>query len=60
MSLFERMDDLLERGESVALLTIVGKDGSAPREVGARMLVTENAEYGTIGGGVLEALLRLA
>jgi xanthine dehydrogenase accessory factor len=56
MSLFERMDDLLERGESVALLTIVGKDGSAPREVGARMLVTENAEYGTIGGGSVEGL----
>ncbi len=28
--------------------------GSAPREVGARMIVTQNQVYGTIGGGNLE------
>ncbi|EMA43200.1 selenium-dependent molybdenum cofactor biosynthesis protein YqeB [Halococcus saccharolyticus] len=56
MSVFERAHTLAERGESVALLTVVGKDGSAPREVGARMLVTDDDEYGTIGGGSVEGL----
>lgn len=56
MTLFERANSLIERGESVALLTIVEKDGSTPREVGARMLVTGDDEYGTIGGGSVEGL----
>jgi len=56
MSVFERAHTLAERGESVALLTVVDKDGSAPREVGARMLVTADDEYGTIGGGSVEGL----
>ena len=40
---------------SSALCTIVEVKGSAPRKVGAKMLVLENGEiYGTIGGGNLE------
>jgi xanthine dehydrogenase accessory factor len=54
--LFERVEDLVARGESVAMLTVVGKDGSAPREVGAKMLVTRTETYGTIGGGTVERL----
>lgn len=56
MTVFERADDLVASGESVAMLTVVGKDGSAPREVGAKMLVTGTDEYGTIGGGTVEGL----
>ncbi len=56
MSLFETVSDLVERGEPVALLTVVGKDGSAPRDVGAKMAVTADEAYGTIGGGTVEAL----
>jgi xanthine dehydrogenase accessory factor len=56
MSLFERAEALVDRGEPAAMLTVVGKDGSAPREVGARMLVTADDEYGTIGGGSVEGL----
>jgi xanthine dehydrogenase accessory factor len=56
MSLFERADELADRGVPAAMLTVVGKDGSAPREVGARMLVTPDDEYGTIGGGTVEGL----
>ncbi|HJN63717.1 MAG: hypothetical protein CMI58_02835 [Parcubacteria group bacterium] len=40
---------------SSALCTIVEVKGSAPRRIGAKMLVFENREiYGTIGGGSLE------
>jgi len=56
MSLFERIDELAEQGEPAALLTIVRKDGSAPRDVGDKMVVTDDEEYGTIGGGTVEHL----
>ncbi|WP_137285682.1 selenium-dependent molybdenum cofactor biosynthesis protein YqeB [Halorussus salinisoli] len=56
MSPFEKLTELVERGEPAAMLTVVGKNGSAPRSVGTRMLVTENDEYGTIGGGSVEGL----
>lgn len=36
------------------MVTVVSVRGSAPREIGARMLVTETATTGTIGGGQLE------
>ncbi len=53
---FERASDLRERGIPAAMLTVVGKNGSAPREVGAKMLVTADRESGTIGGGTVERL----
>lgn len=46
--------DLLDRGEPGVLVTVIGVRGSAPREVGARMLVSGSATIGTIGGGQLE------
>lgn len=42
------------RGESSVLLTVAGVRGSAPRETGASMIVTETETIGTIGGGQLE------
>ncbi len=56
MSVFERVNKLVDRGEPAAMLTIVDKDGSAPRDVGDRMVVTADGEYGTIGGGSVEHL----
>ncbi|WP_420182902.1 selenium-dependent molybdenum cofactor biosynthesis protein YqeB (plasmid) [Haloarcula sp. KBTZ06] len=56
MSLFERIDELAGQGVPAALLTIVRKDGSAPRDVGDKMVVTDDEEYGTIGGGTVEHL----
>ena len=35
-------------------LRLSAVDGSAPREVGAEMLVSANAQAGTIGGGQVE------
>lgn len=56
MSLYEQLDTLVNAGEPVVLLTIVGKEGSTPREVGAKMLVTNSETHGTIGGGTVEGL----
>ncbi len=43
----------LSRGPA-ALVTILGVDGSSPREVGTRMVVTAEGQAGSIGGGTLE------
>lgn len=44
-----------DAGEIVALATVVGVDGSAPRAAGARMLVwADGRTLGTIGGGNFE------
>ncbi len=46
----------LERGETVAMATIVRRKGSVPREVGAKMLVHRGGRIsGTVGGGCGEA-----
>lgn len=37
-----------------ALATLVGVDGSAPRDVGAQMLITDDAHWGFLSGGCIE------
>lgn len=37
------------------LLTVIARQGSAPRAAGTRALLTEDGFEGTIGGGTLEA-----
>lgn len=45
----------LERGETIALATVVQVRGSAPRHAGARMLVWPDGHIaGTVGGATLE------
>ena len=46
--------DLTAAGEPAVLVTVAGIRGSAPREIGAKMIVTSNETIGTIGGGQLE------
>jgi len=46
----------INRGETIALVTVVEAKGSTPREVGAKMLVNKDGLVaGTIGGGITEA-----
>lgn len=49
---------VIERALSVSatcvLVSVVKTEGSTPREVGARMIVTPEGFHGTIGGGTLE------
>lgn len=58
MELLEEMVRLLQSRKKVALCTIIEKVGSGPREVGAKILLSEDSEItGTIGGGNLERFL---
>ncbi len=51
----------MEEGRAVALCTVVGVDGSAPRHDAARMLVDEEGDIvGTVGGGEWERRVILA
>lgn len=51
----EIVDWLMEKQEEMVMLTIVAKKGSAPRGVGARMLIRKSGKSaGTIGGGAIE------
>ena len=53
---FQELAESLERGETVALATIVRRRGSVPREIGAKMIVHPGgAITGTVGGGCGEA-----
>jgi xanthine dehydrogenase accessory factor len=48
--------EMWRRGGAVALVTLVGVEGSSYRRVGARLLVGVDGEYaGSISGGCLEA-----
>ncbi len=52
---WKALDAAFEAGEAVALATVVGVEGSAPRQGGARMVVWPSGNIvGTIGGGTLE------
>jgi xanthine dehydrogenase accessory factor len=50
----DELSDLTAAGERVVLVTVAGIRGSAPREVGAKMIVSATETFGTIGGGQLE------
>jgi len=55
-SIYHQVKEFLDKGETVAVATIVSVKGSTPREVGAKMVVTAWGEIlGTIGGGCGEA-----
>jgi xanthine dehydrogenase accessory factor len=52
---FSALAEALDKGEEVALVTIVSATGSTPQRVGAKMLVySDGRTVGTIGGGCYE------
>ena len=55
MQWFENLARLTEQKVPLVLVTLLSVRGHAPREAGAKMLVTAEAAYGSIGGGNLEA-----
>ena len=53
----EMLSDLRAAGTPCVVVTVTGVEGSAPRDAGARMIIThEGLRWGTIGGGNLEHL----
>ncbi|HJU12426.1 MAG TPA: XdhC family protein [Candidatus Binataceae bacterium] len=45
----------LERDKPFVLATVINVRGSTPREIGAKMIVRSDGQFGTIGGGCGEA-----
>ncbi|GAB4518228.1 MAG: XdhC family protein [Anaerolineae bacterium] len=53
---YDRLAEFLQRGETVAVATIISVKGSVPREVGAKMIIHPLGQHvGTVGGGCGEA-----
>ena len=54
MNWLQEMIKLSQAGKPFTLVTVIETSGSAPREIGARMIVTMEGSIDTIGGGNLE------
>ncbi|SFC68517.1 xanthine dehydrogenase accessory protein XdhC [Pseudoalteromonas denitrificans] len=50
----DAVKELSTKGEAYIIVTILGVQGSAPRNSGTKMVVSQNAVFDTIGGGHLE------
>lgn len=48
------VQQLKDEAKPFVLVTVIGVQGSTPRESGTKMVVTQDELYGTIGGGHLE------
>jgi len=56
-SLVRSVCELLARGETVVMATVVESTGSTPRSSGAKMIVRgDGSILGTVGGGLVEAM----
>jgi xanthine dehydrogenase accessory factor len=56
VKLMERLTELIKENTPVALVTVIDKTGSGPRDTGSMMLVDQSGSllHGTIGGGKVE------
>jgi xanthine dehydrogenase accessory factor len=55
-TIYDRLCEIIEAGETAAIATIVDVKGSVPREVGAKMIIHPLGRHvGTVGGGCGEA-----
>ena len=50
----DELRTVIASGEDACIVTVAAVRGSAPREAGAKMIVTARHSYSTIGGGELE------
>ncbi len=58
LELYRRIVEELEKRNPVAVATIIGKEGSGPRDLGATLVYTvDGRKYGTIGGGHIEKII---
>jgi xanthine dehydrogenase accessory factor len=53
---FETLERLTHARTPCVIVTVLAVRGHAPREPGAKMIVTLEATFGTVGGGNLEAM----
>lgn len=53
---FEACHELIQKAESFVVVTQIGVRGSAPQDLGAKIIVTKSGlHHGTVGGGKVEA-----
>lgn len=50
----EAINQCMQKGEAFVLVTVLGVEGSTPRDNGTKMVISREHGYGTIGGGHLE------
>ena len=51
---FDAISYCHQHSEAYVLVTVLSAAGSVPREQGAKMVITGDSQYDTIGGGHLE------
>lgn len=51
---FEAIQRCEQKGESYVIATVMGSAGSVPRDPGAKMVITADDQFDTLGGGQLE------
>lgn len=55
----DKVKEMADRGKPFILATIVKSQGSTPRGIGTRMIISTDGEiHGTIGGGEMEKIVR--
>ncbi len=54
MQWHDAVSTLVELGKPYVIITVIGKRGSVPRDGGTKMVVCDDQNYCTIGGGHLE------
>ncbi|MZI93385.1 xanthine dehydrogenase accessory protein XdhC [Vibrio sp. CAIM 722] len=54
LSWLKACQELEQLGQPYCLATVLAHSGSVPRSSGAKMVITTNAQYDTLGGGHLE------
>ncbi|MFH1049449.1 MAG: XdhC/CoxI family protein [bacterium] len=54
IKIFEKIIELNSKGIDLVLCTIIGAKGSTPLKEGAKMIVTADTTFGTVGGGLTE------
>ncbi len=57
-AIYHKVHEILSKGDSAALCTIIASSGSAPRHEGTKMLVFMDGSFtGTVGGGEIEDIV---
>ncbi|TBR41618.1 xanthine dehydrogenase accessory protein XdhC [Marinomonas agarivorans] len=51
---FDALYQCQQQGRSYVLVTVLEVTGSTPREAGSKMLITDDSQFDTIGGGHME------
>ena len=51
---FEAINQCQQKGQSYVIATVMGSAGSVPRDPGAKMVITADDQFDTLGGGQLE------